>query len=93
MSERTCIRVIISGTVQGVGFRWRTREVALSLGIVGWIANRPDGSVEAVFQGSRSAVDEMIRWTRTGPPGAKVDGLEIHLHDIDAEIREFYILR
>jgi len=93
MSERTCIRIVISGTVQGVGFRRRAREAALSLGIAGWIANRPDGSVEAVFQGSQSAVDEMIRWTRKGPSGAKVGELEIHRHDIDAEIHEFIILR
>lgn len=93
MSEKTCVRVVISGTVQGVGFRWRAMEAALALGVAGWIANRPDGSVEAVFQGSLSAVDEMIRWSRKGPPGAKIDGFEIHQHDIDREIHEFLILR
>lgn len=93
MSERICIRVVISGIVQGVGFRRRTREAALSLGIDGWIANRPDGKVEAVFQGSLSAVDEMIQWIRKGTSGAKIDGLEIHRLDVDTEIREFIILR
>ena len=72
MGREKCARVIITGTVQGVGFRWRARQAALSLGLSGWIKNRLDGGVEAVFQGSPESVDQMIEWVRVGPPGAVV---------------------
>ena len=91
--EKTCIRVEISGIVQGVGFRWKTREAALALGITGWITNRPDGNVETVFQGSRSSVDEMIRWARKGPAGATVIGIKLHRQKFDEELCDFMILK
>ena len=93
MKEKTCIRVEISGIVQGVGFRWKAREAALALGIAGWIKNRPDGDVEAVFQGPGSSVDEMIRWARQGPAGAKVIEIKLHPQKIDEELRGFMILK
>lgn len=93
MSETTCIKVLISGIVQGVGFRWRGREKAISLGITGWIANRPDGDVEAVFQGSENSVNDMIRWARKGPPGATVIEIKILRHEFDKELSDFSILR
>lgn len=72
MTICSCIKVEISGKVQGVGFRWRTREAAMALGISGWIKNRPDGKVEAVFKGEQDKMDEMLRWIRKGPAGAEV---------------------
>jgi acylphosphatase len=72
MTICSCIRIEISGKVQGVGFRWKTREAALALGISGWIKNRPDGKVEAVFKGEQCRIDEMLRWIRKGPAGAEV---------------------
>ncbi|MDO9509385.1 MAG: acylphosphatase [Thermovirgaceae bacterium] len=93
MNEQACTRVIISGVVQKVGFRWRARQAALTLGLSGWIKNRPDGSVEAVIQGSRVSVDEMIRWVHIGPAGAEVRDVRLHACDYDGTLLDFAILR
>jgi acylphosphatase len=71
------VRVTIKGTVQGVGFRYWTEAVATELGLTGWVRNRADGSVEAVFSGSPEAVDEMLERCRNGPPSAQVDDVEM----------------
>lgn len=68
MDGHKCVRVIITGIVQGVGFRWRGRQTAMALEVRGWIRNRPDGSVEAVLQGPSDLVDEMLDWISKGPP-------------------------
>jgi acylphosphatase len=71
MSEKT-VRVRIEGRVQGVGFRdWTAREAALR-GLRGWVRNRSDGSVEAIFAGSAAAVDDMVEACRRGPRLAHV---------------------
>jgi acylphosphatase len=70
-------RVIAHGRVQGVFFRDSTRERAESAGVTGWIANRPDGSVEAVFEGDGDAVERMLDWMREGPRGASVERAEV----------------
>lgn len=69
--------VWVSGRVQGVFFRASTREEAMRRGVVGWVRNLPDGRVEAVFRGRREAVDACLAWCREGPPGARVDRLEV----------------
>ena len=70
-------RVVVSGRVQGVGFRWSCARQAHSLGLHGWVANRRDGSVEAVVEGEPDAVRRWIAWARVGPIGAVVSGVEI----------------
>ncbi|HYR33537.1 MAG TPA: acylphosphatase [Burkholderiales bacterium] len=67
------IRVI--GRVQGVGYRYALRDEALRLGIVGWVRNRADGSVEALLQGDAAALAQLIAWARRGPRAARVDEL------------------
>lgn len=62
----------VSGKVQGVSFRAATMERAQGLGVVGWVANRDDGSVQIVAEGSRDALEELITWCRQGPPAAQV---------------------
>ncbi len=69
-------RVLISGRVQGVGFRWSCKRVADSLGVSGWCRNRPDGRVEAVFEGDPKAVRQMVAWSRGGPPSAIVTSVD-----------------
>lgn len=71
------VRVYVEGRVQGVGFRYSTYREANSLGISGWARNLPDGRVEAVYEGSREAVENMLAWTRRGPEHARVSGVTV----------------
>ncbi|MCP3940236.1 MAG: acylphosphatase [Desulfobacteraceae bacterium] len=73
MSKTISIKTIIKGRVQGVFFRVQTQKTALDLNLAGYVKNLPDGSVEAVFQGDKSAVSKILEWCRTGPPGSRVD--------------------
>jgi len=70
-------RVLISGTVQGVGFRMSARHRAEQLGVSGWVRNLPDGRVEAAFEGDRAAVEAAVAWCREGPPAARVAEVEV----------------
>jgi acylphosphatase len=70
-------RVVVRGLVQGVFFRDSVRRLAERYGVAGWVANRRDGAVEAVFEGEPEAVERLIRFCREGPPGARVDSVEI----------------
>jgi acylphosphatase len=70
------VRVVVYGLVQGVFFRETTRRKAVALGVRGWVRNRPEGSVEAVFEGEPRAVDEIVGWCKRGPIGAEVDDVE-----------------
>lgn len=67
----------MTGTVQGVGFRWAAREQAQSIGVAGWARNRADGSVEVEVEGDPERVERMLAWLREGPPGSAVDGVEV----------------
>jgi acylphosphatase len=64
--------LIISGRVQGVGFRYSMLAEARRLGVTGWVRNRRDGTVEAVVDGDTAAVAAMVKWASAGPPGARV---------------------
>ena len=66
-------RLVITGVVQGVGFRYAMMAQARLLGVNGWVRNRRDGSVEAVIAGSVAQIEEMLAWSRIGPAGAVVD--------------------
>jgi acylphosphatase len=68
--------VVVRGRVQGVGYRAWVEYMALDHGLEGWVRNRRDGSVEAVFAGSPEAVAEMIEACRRGPPAARVDAVD-----------------
>jgi len=70
-------RVVVHGQVQGVFFRGTTRRMASSRGVAGWVHNRPDGAVEAVFEGDPDAVEAMVAFCREGPRGAGVDRVEV----------------
>ena len=69
-------RVVVHGRVQGVFFRGSTVERAQEVGVHGWVRNRPDGTVEAVFEGSAAQVAEMVHYCREGPPWARVGRIE-----------------
>jgi acylphosphatase len=70
-------RVVVRGRVQGVFFRDTLRRKAGSRGVSGWVANRHDGSVEAVFEGDPDAVAALVELSREGPRGAVVERIEV----------------
>ena len=69
------VRLVVTGRVQGVGYRIWAERTASALGISGWVRNRRDGSVEALFAGSPKAVAEMIALCRHGPPSSRVEAV------------------
>lgn len=71
------VRVRISGRVQGVGYRYWTERVAAELGLSGWVRNRRDGTVEALFSGPPDEVAEMLVRCRYGPPSAQVASIDV----------------
>ena len=76
-SDRRTVHVHIDGRVQGVGFRYWTESVAVSLDLSGWVRNRRDGSVEAVFSGDAGDVSEMLERCKDGPHSARVTAVTV----------------
>ena len=70
-------RVVVHGRVQGVFFRDSARQRAQAADVAGWAANRPDGTVEAVFEGDADAVDKLVAFVHDGPRGAQVERVEV----------------
>ena len=85
------IHVIVTGTVQGVGFRFTTRRQAVHLGLTGWVRNEPDGSVALCAQGSAGAVDRLISFLEAGPPGAAVTSVTVNDVAADPALHGFEI--
>ena len=83
-------RVVVQGHVQGVFFRETTKRRALSRGVAGWVRNRRDGAVEAVFEGEREAVDALVAYAREGPRGARVDWVDVEAEEPEG-LRGFQI--
>ena len=83
------LRIIVSGRVQGVGFRWATQKTARQLGVNGYVRNLPNGDVEIVVEGDDTAIDRMISWARKGPAWARVDNLKMDEIAGPAEYTEF----
>jgi acylphosphatase len=77
MAETVRRGAVVSGVVQGVGFRWATRERARSLGVAGFARNQADGTVEVEAEGAPEAVDELVAWLHAGPPSAVVAGVDV----------------
>jgi acylphosphatase len=72
-----CRRIVVHGLVQGVFFRDSCRREAQEAGVSGWVRNRPDGAVEALFEGSEDDVQRMLDWARRGPPYARVERVDV----------------
>lgn len=88
---RAAVRV--TGRVQGVWFRQSTKQTADKYRVVGWVRNNPDRSVEAVFEGSRAAVQAVIDWCQYGPELAVVDQLEVDWQHATGEFNQFQVVR
>jgi acylphosphatase len=69
--------VLVEGRVQGVFFRDTCARMALQAGVAGWVRNRPDGRVEACFEGEEDAVDRLVAWCRSGPSRAHVERVQV----------------
>jgi len=85
--ETVTRHLIITGRVQGVGYRFYMERKARELGVSGWVRNRRDGTVEAVIQGGRGAVETMTSWARRGPPSAVV--AEVRVAEASGDYPEF----
>ncbi|MHB1861666.1 MAG: acylphosphatase [Gemmatimonadaceae bacterium] len=70
-------RVVVSGQVQGVGYRWFAREMAHALGVVGWVRNLPDGSVALEIAAAAEVIDAYTAQLRMGPPAATVTAVRV----------------
>lgn len=88
---RVARRFLISGRVQGVGFRYFTEAAAAVEGIHGWVRNRPDGRVETLAEGEREAIERFERAVRQGPRGARVETVEAHDEAPDGRDTGFHI--
>ena len=84
-------RVVVHGRVQGVGFRYAVRQRAGSTGVTGWVSNRRDGAVEAVFEGDDDAVERIVGWMREGPRGAVVESAEVSEEDGSGSLDGFEV--
>ena len=83
-------RLIITGKVQGVFYRFHATKTAQQLGLSGWVKNKPDGSVSALVQGEQSAVQQFIEWCKEGSPSAQVGNVEVAIEPIQEKMEGFY---
>jgi len=91
MATQTRVHVTIRGRVQGVFFRMETQRTADRYGVYGWVKNRTNGTVEAVFEGDQEKVAAVIDWCRRGPRHAIVKGIDVHEEPYTGEFNHFYI--
>ena len=88
---RVARRFVVSGRVQGVGFRYFTQDTARREGVTGWVRNLPDGRVEALAEGDADAVTRLERALRTGPHGARVDRVYVDDEDPTGKYATFSV--
>jgi acylphosphatase len=92
MADQARVRVVIEGRVQGVFFRASTRDEAQARGLGGWVRNLPDGRVEALFEGDKRVVENMLAWCRQGPPYAYVARVEVEWQPYVGDMADFRIV-
>jgi len=88
---KTRAHVVVSGQVQGVWYRATTKQNAEQLGVYGFVRNRIDGTVEAVFEGDEEAIDKIVEWCWTGPPNARVTNVDVVEKEYEEEFSNFEI--
>ncbi len=91
MSELARVHLIIEGRVQGVFYRAFTRDVAVTLGLKGWVRNLYDGNVEAVFEGEKGKIGQAIAQCYKGPPASNVINIDIKWEDYTGEFNTFSV--
>ena len=88
---RIARRYLVSGRVQGVGFRYFVQDVAAREGVTGYVKNLPDGRVEALVEGDAEAVERVERALRSGPGGARVEDVDVDLRDPSGAYTSFRV--
>lgn len=91
MEKKVRAHAIISGRVQGVFFRAETQQAVARFGVRGWVRNKRDGTVEAVFEGRQQDVDAALDWCRQGPRLARVDKIDVDWQEYTGEFERFDI--
>jgi acylphosphatase len=91
LSLKVRAHVFVSGRVQGVFFRSETEYEAVKRNVCGLVRNLPDGRVEAVFEGEKTAVEELVEFCRKGPRGARVSEVEVRWEEYTGEFKRFRI--
>jgi acylphosphatase len=86
-------KILITGLVQGVFFRREITDLARRLGVTGWVRNLSDGRVEALAEGEKKSLDELIRFCHVGPIGARVRNVEVEWSDYTGEFHGFKITK
>ena len=84
--------VIVKGVVQGVFFRAHTQKEAEKHAVLGWVKNKEDGTVEAVFEGNQAEVEALVQWCHTGPPFSRVEQADIKWENYTGKFSGFSIL-
>ena len=84
--------IFIYGFVQGVGFRFAVERAASARGVSGWVRNRPDGAVEAVFEGEREDVEALVAFCEQGPRGAGVERFDVRIESPEG-LAGFHVAR
>lgn len=91
VEEKARLNLKIHGRVQGVFFRAETARQAGSLGLVGWVRNAPDGTVEVVAEGEKEALDKLREWCQKGPSFSQVEKVEVEWKPYQSEFTSFEI--
>jgi acylphosphatase len=91
MTDRRRLEATVRGDVQGVGFRWFVQRQAAVLGLDGWVANAPDGSVQVVAEGAPASVERLLALLNEGPPAARVERVEARHQPATGSMRGFQI--
>jgi len=89
MANNVRAHAVITGKVQGVWFRVETQQAARIRGVNGWVRNKMDGSVEAVFEGDEADVKATLAWCRKGPPHARISNVDVTWQEYSGEYADF----
>ena len=89
--ESISARLIVRGKVQGVYFRFNMRQVAVKNSVVGWVRNLPDGNVEALLEGNKEDVNQVVQWSKIGPENSRVDEVKVLYGQYTGEYSDFII--
>jgi acylphosphatase len=90
-NEKTSVRLLINGKVQGVYFRLNMQKIAKKNSVFGWVRNLTDGSVQALLEGNKNDVDKVIEWSKKGPENAHVDDVKIDYLQFEGRFVDFVI--